>query len=193
VAHDVPIASDGYRHLMYQLSVDVTMLRSLSTMLKIAKESYNEPLKILRVDITRDLRLQCGAISAASGREIKLTTHGSTALLSLNQRSYANLMNVVMNLLQNATQNSPHRSEVELIIERREDELILSVENLGFAISKKIIDEAQVAVERGDYFRGLPRSCQLAARNGWELDYVRLTDKNRLTLTVPYGLGAKGA
>jgi GAF domain len=180
---DAESGVDGHSRL--QIKTACNMLRALSRMLAVAKESYNKPLELEQVDVVQDLSAQTEPISASSGRRIRIQRDGQLDPITLTKRSHAALINVVINLLQNATQNSPHNSEVIVNIVRRENDLCLSIENMGSQIPADTIERARSSADQNQRFRGLPRSFQLASRNGWNLDYAARERANRFTLILP--------
>jgi hypothetical protein len=184
LAIDLYESSFDSNHAAYQVESASTMLRSLSRMMALAKESYNEPLQSYDVDIFEDLNLQCNAISLTSGREVILDKKNTIGKVNLTKRNHAALLNIAINLLQNATQNSPIKSKVNVTIDRTQNELILIVENQGVEVLERTIKSAKVTPETPQSFRGLPRSYQLAAQNGWELDYSRKSNRNYFILKV---------
>jgi signal transduction histidine kinase len=160
------------------------MLRALSKLLLLAKESYNQPTLLESADIVQDLKLQSSPIAATSGRTIRVESIPDIGPVTLTKRSHAALINIAVNLLHNATQNSPPLSEVSLRVEREGANLVLAVENVGAAISSEVVRGAQAKGDTTPSFRGLPRSYQLAARNNWQLEYKFCGGTNRFTLTV---------
>ena len=172
-------------HARSQVETSIKMLRGLSRLLSLAKESYNQPTLSESVKIVENLRLQSEPIAATSGRAIRVEADPQIGPIVLTKRSHAALMNVTINLLQNATQNSPVKSEVVLRLSRAPDVLVLSVDNRGSVVPDRTIEDAKATTDPAPRFRGLPRSYQLAARNGWNLEYISHEGANRFTLTVP--------
>jgi hypothetical protein len=172
-------------HSRLQIKTACNMLRALSRMLAVAKESYNKPLERENVDVVQDVAAQTGPISASTGRKIDIRQTGPMDQVVLTKRSHAALINVVINLLQNATQNSPRSSEVIVNVTRKGTGLSLSIENQGSPIPTDTIERARSSADPNQRFRGLPRSFQLASRNGWDLDYSIRDRVNRFTLRLP--------
>jgi hypothetical protein len=180
---DPSIVSDDHARSQIQTAID--MLRGLSRLLLLAKESYDQPTLPVSVDIVNDLLIQSKPIEATSGRRISVQADVAAGSIILSKRSHAALMNIAINLLHNATQNSPLKSDVSFSVKRSEETLILSVENQGQPVPSQTIQDAKALPGATPRFRGLPRSYQLAAGNGWELDYRAVGGSNRFTLTVP--------
>jgi signal transduction histidine kinase len=146
------------------------MLRALSHLLRLAKDSHHQPLELDSVDVLRELKLQSAPISVTSGRLIKVQAPGPFPRMTLNKRAYAALVNIVVNLLHNATQAAPASSEVTLSLLQDGESITVRIENPGTPVSESTLADARNNVEQQS-FRGLPRSYQLAERNGWSLTY----------------------
>jgi len=155
-------------------------------MLWLAKESYNLPLQNQMVDLREDLGRHSAAYSLTSGRRVIDRSRGPLGTILLTRRSYAALVNIAINLIDNATRNAPIQSEVSVRVDRSQDVIELTVENRGQAINEEIIEVAQPQQDRPVRFQGLPRSYQLAASNGWTLSYSHADGTNRFVLLVPH-------
>jgi hypothetical protein len=170
---------------IYQIESAAKMLRALSRLLSLAKESYNQPTLTEVASVTGDLLMQSEPIEIMSGREIEFHATDNIGAVTFTKRSHAAFINIAVNLLQNATQNAPRRSRVKLFVERKEDNVVLTIENIGEMISDATITEAKAKADATPSFRGLPRSYQLAARNNWQLDYSSNNGTNQFRLTIP--------
>lgn len=182
---DMPIRSDQIEHTRVQIDAAARMLRSLSSMLLLAKESYRTPLEPEEVDICHDLSIQRDALSLQLGRKIAIYAPHNIAPIKLTKRSLSALMNIALHLLQNAAQNSPPNSEVAILVQSAKNKLILEIENTSSEVPNDIIKSAMATSEITPSFAGLPRSYQLAARNGWDLEYLRRNEKNVFRLVIP--------
>lgn len=186
VSAELADAPPELRQSQARVEAATTMLRSLSGMLSLAKESHNQPLQHHEVDVRADLCSHLEAFTLTSGRKVIDRSKGTLEPIRLTRRSHAALVNIAINLVDNATRNSPMHSEVTVRIDRSGAALLLVVENPGEAISGDIMNDAMALPDAPTRFKGLPRSYQLATRNGWTLTYKPGEGVNRFDLTVPY-------
>ena len=185
VALDFSEESFNIEHAKVQVESASIVLRSLSRIMSIAKESYHDPVSLNSVDVYADLEPQGKAIYLSSGREIKISRKKVIGKIEMAKHDHAALLNIAINLLQNAAQNAPFKSQVEMVINRTDKELILIVKNQGIEVRPDILDSARQKPDTHQSFRGLPRSFQLAAQKNWELLYHREDQKNCFQLKVP--------
>jgi len=187
VADELSTRKADIEHAKSAVGKGTKMLRSLASMLTIAKESHNQPLKQKHVNITKDLANHIEAYSLVLGRRVVDCSNGAVEPFAMTKRSYAALINVAINLIDNASRAAPMHSKVEVTVKRTKDKLLLFVENEGLAIATRTLEDAMRVQDAPIRFQGLPRSYQLAARNGWHLQYRRVRGKkrNRFELTVP--------
>ncbi len=185
LAIDFSEESFNIEHARVQVESASKVLRSLSRIMSIAKESYHDPVSLNNVDVYKDLELQGEAIYLSSGKEINISQKQIIGMINMAKHDHAALLNIAINLLQNAAQNALFKSQVEMIIDRTDKELILIVKNRGIEVRPEILDSARQKSDTQQSFRGLPRSYQLAAQKNWELLYYREDQKNCFRLNVP--------
>jgi len=160
------------------------MLRSLAMILAIAKEGYNDPLTVLEGDLAATIQPMLDAYNLTSGRRVHVAPGVGVCTASLSRRALAALVTIVESLVDNATRNSPLGSEVTVQWERGESSVVFDVANEGSAVVPAVGGKPPEA-DRRELFKGLPRSYQLAERNGWELKYQRHGERNHFRLEVP--------
>ena len=168
-----------------QLNAVSKQLRSLSTMLRIAKDSFNDPTGTTTVSLREMLGPQLDDFSLLSGRQVHYLSTDDFRI-TITKRALAALFNIMVNLVDNAIRYS--NSSVGIRYSAQDKYIILRVESEGSEIPGHILDTARYAESGADIFKGLPRSYQLATRNGWELQYLRERNKNsfEVKISVPF-------
>jgi signal transduction histidine kinase len=160
-------------------------LRALSQMLSIAKDGFNNPQEIRTVNLREEFTPQLEAIKLQAGIKILDLSQGKL-IITITKRALASLLTIVVNLIDNAIRygNPAYPIEIRYIAEK--ERVLIQVENQGIKIPDETLKEARSAQGNDeDIFKGLPRSYQLAARNGWEVKQERLESRNRFEISAP--------
>lgn len=167
-----------------ELDAACKRLRGLSKMLTIAKDSFNEPKVTTTVSLREVIAPQLDVFSLSSGRLVSYLPKNDP-IITINKRALAALLTIVVNLVDNAIRYSIKGSKIEVqcFVENRN--VILRIENKGLEIPKRDLNGIHPTQDRPEIFRGLPRSYQLAARNGWELKYLYVQNINRFDVIIP--------
>lgn len=162
-------------------------LRGLSAMLRIAKDAFNEPTGVIEMELQSILQPQLDAIALLTGCKVDVQLNRIS--ITATRGVLAALLNVIINLVDNAIRagqkdkiNTPIKVGYEIA---PNGHMILSVENeTPEKITGAVLDKAKAMQNDENMFRGLPRSFQLVARNGWELIYSYNNQRNRFELAT---------
>jgi hypothetical protein len=172
-------------HEKYLAESACKKLRSLSAMLRVAKDAFNDPTGVVNsMNLQEILQPQIDAIALLTGCQVKvclddLYINGTRGML-------AALFNVIINLVENAIRSSQQnkmRPPVVVNYEIQDHKLTLNIENeANRMIPASVLNESKAAQSGPNLFKGLPRAFQLVARNGWDLHYSYINNRNRFDL-----------
>jgi len=158
-------------------------LRGLCKMLAIAKDSFNDPDGIEDIDLSDLLSTHGEVLSLLSGRKLNYPNKAYNIIFS--KRELAAFNNIIL-ICWKCHSILPKGSTVDIhYLADSNDKLFLRIQNEAPEVMKNIIKRLKV-LKVVQIFTGLARSYQLAARNGWKIEYNFIDNKNQFDLIIPH-------
>ena len=180
-----------HSHELILIDAATKKLRSLSRILSIAKDGFNNPTEMVEIDLKIDFSAIFDAFPLLHNKKI-LNLSEINFDISISKRALAALLNIMVNLVENAIIWGENDFPIEIHHKIEDNNVLLTVESGGFPVEENILKESSMSQPDLAIFKGLPRSYQLAALNGWELTHAHNDKKNTFFLKMQLAHKIKG-